>query len=220
MPPVIAFVGKPDCGKTTLLEKLIPELNRRGLKIGAIKHHLHEFAMDQEGKDTWRHKRAGAKVVALASPTGLGLIRDSDHDPAVAELIDRYFYDVDLVLAEGYKRTNLPKIEVFRRSLHTNPLDERDQTWLAMVSDVRPEGELPWFGLDDIVPLADFLVARLLKRSAPPRATLLVDGKPIALNGFVEQFLARSITGMTSTLKGCDQAKEITITIRPDHANR
>lgn len=54
----------------------------------------------------------------------------------------------------------------------------------------------------------------------PPRATLLVDGKPIALNGFVEQFLARSITGMTSTLKGCDQAKEITITIRPDHANR
>jgi len=222
MPPVIAFVGKPDCGKTTLLERLIPELKRRGLKVGTIKHHVHEFEMDQEGKDTWRHKRAGAKVVALASPTGLGVIRNTDHDPAVAEVIARYFSDVDLVLAEGYKHSDLPKIEVFRSAIHAAPLAGRDQSWLAQVSDVCPAGELlPWFGLDEIAALADFLVEHFINQSAPPRATLLVDGQPIALNNFVEQFLARSITGMTSSLKGCEKAKEITITIRlNDHADR
>jgi molybdopterin-guanine dinucleotide biosynthesis protein B len=220
MPPVIAFVGQPDCGKTTLLEKLLPELNRRGLKVGTIKHHVHAFEMDREGKDTWRHKRAGARVVALSSPTGLGVIRDTDHDPAVAELLDRYFHDVDLVLAEGYKHTDLPKIEVFRGSVHAAPLGGRDQTWLALVSDLRPEGDLPWFGLDEIIPLADFLVAWLPKPRHLPRATLLVDGEPVALNSFVEQFLARTVAGMTSSLKGCEHPREITITIRPDHANR
>jgi len=223
MPPVIAFVGKPDCGKTTLLEKLIPELNRRGFKVGAIKHHLHQFEMDQEGKDTWRHKQAGAKVVALSSPAGLGVIRDCDHDSTVAELVARYFYEVDLVLAEGYKHSDLPKIEVCRSAVHAAPLDGRDLTWLALVSDLRPAGDLPWFGLEEIVPLADFLVSRFLKASDLPRATLLVDGQAIPLNNFVEQFLARSVTGMTSSLKGCEAAREITITISippADHAPR
>jgi molybdopterin-guanine dinucleotide biosynthesis protein B len=221
MPPVIALVGRPDCGKTTLLEKLLPELNRRGLKVGTIKHHVHAFEMDREGKDTWRHKRAGAHVVALSSPTGLGVIRDTDHDPAVPELLDRYFYDVDLVLAEGYKHTDLPKIEVFRSSVHAAPLPDRDATWLALVSDLRPEGDLPWFGLEEIAALADFLMARQPKPPPPPRASLLVDGQSVALNNFVEQILAKTITGMTSSLKGCAQAREITITIRPgDHADR
>ena len=176
--------------------------------------------MDREGKDTWRHKRAGARVVALASPTGLGIIRDTDHDPLVPELVARYFPDVDLVLAEGYKHSDLPKIEVCRQAVHEAPLAHRDATWLALVSDTRPEGELPWFGLDEIAALADFLVARLPARNAP-HATLLVDGQTIPLNNFVEQFLARSITGMTAALKGCDQAREITITIRPgDHLDR
>ena len=68
MPPVVSFVGKPDSGKTTLLEKLIPELNRRGYRVGTIKHHVHQFEMDKPGKDTFRHKQAGARVVALSSP--------------------------------------------------------------------------------------------------------------------------------------------------------
>lgn len=223
MPPVIAFVGRPDCGKTTLLEKLIPELNRRGLTVGTIKHHVHRFEMDREGKDTWRHKRAGARVVALSSPTGLGLVRDSDRDPAVAELVDRYFYDVDLVLAEGYKHSDLPKVEVFRRGLHPAPLAERDATWLAMVCDAESAaGDLPWFGLDETAALADFLVARFLAQPAAQfRASLRVDGKPVLLNRFVEQLLARTVAGMTSSLKGCESSREITLTVRPgDHADR
>ncbi len=221
MPPVIAFVGRPDCGKTTLLEKLIPELRHRGLRIGTIKHHVHEFEMDREGKDTWRHKHAGAQVVALSSPTGLGLIRDNDRDPAVGELLDRYFFDVDLVLAEGYKHTTLPKIEVYRAAAHPEPLRGRDDTWLALVSDRPENGPLPWFALDDVAGLADFLVASCLSRRSAPRASLLADGRPVPLNGFVEQFLARAVTGMTSALKGCQGVRELTLTIRTgDDASR
>lgn len=219
MPPVIAFVGKPDCGKTTLLEKLIPALNRRGLAVGTIKHHVHEFEMDREGKDTWRHKRAGARVVALSAPTGLGVIRDCDRDHEAAELAARHFQECDLVLAEGYKQTGLPKVEVFRATVHDGPLEGRDRTWLALVSDVRPEGELPWFGLEEVDALADFLVDRFVTDQARlPRATLLVDGRPVELNRFVEQFLARTVTGMTSSLKGCEAPGEITLTVRPGHA--
>jgi len=216
MPPVIAFIGRPDCGKTTLLEKLIPELNRRGLEVGTIKHHVHEFTFDREGKDTWRHKEAGARVVVLSSPTGLGLLRDNDHDPAVAELVDRYFYDVDLVLAEGYKHSALPKIEIYRTSAHSTPLPGRDRTWQALVGDRPTNDELPWFDLNDTAGLADFIVDRFLVRPEPVRATLLVDGQPIALNDFVEQLLARTLTGMTSALKGCEGGREITLTIHPD----
>lgn len=216
MPSVIAFIGRPDCGKTTLLEKLLSELTRRGLKVGTIKHHVHEFAMDREGKDTWRHKQAGAKVVALSSPTGLGLIRDNDHDPAVEELVDRYFYDVDLVLAEGYKRTALPKIEVHRSAVHPEPLAGRDETWLALVTDRPDDDRLPCFDLEDIGGLADFIVEHFPVRTGPYRAVLLADGRPVPLNDFVAGFLARTVAGMTSSLKGCDGVREITLTVRPD----
>jgi len=214
MPPVIAFIGKPDSGKTTLLEKLIPELHHRGYRIGTIKHHVHTFEMDKPGKDTWRHKQAGASTVALSSPTGLGIIRDVDEDLTIEELVGRYYGDIDLVITEGYKRLGLPKIEVFRTALHTEPLPDRDDTWVAMVSDsVGPEN-LPCFGLDDVVGLANFLEERYIKPFPKQKTSLLVNGQPVYLNTFVESFLRQAITGMTCSLKGCQNPQEIIITIR------
>ncbi len=160
-PFIIALVGRPNHGKTTLLEKLIPELKKRGCRVGTIKHHVHEFAMDIPGKDTWRHKRAGAEIVALSSPTGLGIIRDVDEDPEVRTLVARYFTEVDLVIAEGYKRTNLPKIEVYRRETGDSPLENRDSTWIAMVTDPTFSDDLPCFGSGNISALADFLLAQI-----------------------------------------------------------
>ncbi|MDF1577177.1 MAG: molybdopterin-guanine dinucleotide biosynthesis protein B [Desulfobulbales bacterium] len=221
-PQIVALVGRPDSGKTTLLEKLIPELNRRGYRIGTVKHHVHRFEMDREGKDTWRHKQAGAHVVALSSPTGLGVIREVARDQAIEELLDRYYYDVDLVIAEGYKSSALPKIEIFRSEVHKTPLENRDQTWIAMVSDTETASDLPHLALTDIPAIADFLVDNFIAAPVRPTTTLLVDGKPVALNGFVESFLARTVAGMTASLKGCRNAGEITITIRPgpDDAER
>ncbi|MCX5864520.1 MAG: molybdopterin-guanine dinucleotide biosynthesis protein B [Deltaproteobacteria bacterium] len=214
MPPVIAFVGKPDSGKTTLLEKLIPELRRRGYRTGTIKHHVHAFEMDKPGKDTWRHKQAGASTVALSSPTGLGIIRDVDEDLTIEELVGRYYGDIDLVIAEGYKRLGLPKIEVCRQALHAEPLPDRDDTWVAMVSDTTGTTDLPCFGLDDIVGLADFLEERFIKPFPRQKTSLLVNGQPVYLNSFVESFLRQAITGMTCSLKGCQNPEEIIITIR------
>ncbi len=214
MPPVISLVGKPDSGKTTLLEKLIPELRQRGYRLGTIKHHVHAFEMDKPGKDTWRHKQAGANSVALSSPTGLGIIRDVSGDLAVEELVGRYFYDVDLVITEGYKRLGLPKIEVFRRALYAEPLPGRDETWVALVSDVQTDGPLPCFALDDVAGLADFLEERFLRPFPRQETTLLVNGRPVPLNRFVEGFLRKAVTGMTQSLKGCEEPEEIIITIR------
>lgn len=216
MPPVIAFIGKPDSGKTTLLEKLIPELRRRGYRIGTIKHHVHAFEMDRPGKDTWRHKQAGASTVALSSPTGLGLIRDVDGDLSIEELVGRYYGDIDLVLVEGYKRLALPKIEVFRSALHPEPLPDRDETWVAMVSDTSCPADLPCFGLDDVAGLADFLEERFIKPFPKQKTSLLVNGQPVHLNRFVESFLRQAITGMTCSLKGCQDPQEVIITIRQD----
>ncbi|MHB1014370.1 MAG: molybdopterin-guanine dinucleotide biosynthesis protein B [Desulfurivibrionaceae bacterium] len=214
MPPVIAFIGKPDSGKTTLLEKLIPELRHRGYRIGTIKHHVHTFEMDRPGKDTWRHKQAGASTVALSSPTGLGIIRDVDEDLTLEELVGRYYGDIDLVITEGYKRLTLPKIEVFRSTLHEEPLPDRDETWVAMVSDTAVPTDLPCFPLDDVMGLADFLESRFIKPFPKQKTSLLVNGQPVQLNAFVESFLRQAITGMTCSLKGCQDPQEIIITIR------
>lgn len=164
MPPVLAIIGKPDCGKTTLIEKLIPALVHRGLRIGTIKHHHGDIQMDTPGKDTWRHKQAGAQAVLLSSPTGIGFIKDTDSDTPVEKLVARYFQDFDLIIAEGYKWALLPKIEVFRSSVHSEPLQNPGDTLLAMVSDIPIRQGLPCFGFDDIGPLTDFIVEKLIKR--------------------------------------------------------
>lgn len=161
MPAIVSLIGKANSGKTTLLEKLIPELRRRGYRVGTIKHHVHAFDMDKPGKDTWRHKQAGARVVALSSPTGLGVIRDTQGDTAPGDLVGQYFQDVDLVITEGYKQADYPKIELHRLAAHALPLANRDQSWVAMVSDAPPSG-LPQFAPDDLGGLATFLIARFI----------------------------------------------------------
>lgn len=158
MPPIVSVIGKKNSGKTTLLEKLITALTARHIQVGTIKHHAHAFDMDKPGKDTWRHKQAGASIVALSSPTGLGIIRDTDHDTPLDEIVQRYFDDVDLVITEGYKSGPAPKIEIFRLAAHDEPLANRDHTWLTIVSDKTMTCDLPIFTLDDTAGLADFLI--------------------------------------------------------------
>jgi molybdopterin-guanine dinucleotide biosynthesis protein B len=164
MPPVLALIGKPDCGKTTLIEKLIPALAQKGLRIGALKHHHGAIRMDTPGKDTWRHKQAGAQAVLLSSPSGIGFIRDTDADTPVEDLVSHYFQNVDLVLIEGYKWSSLPKIEVFRSTVHDEPLQDPGATLIAMVSDVRVRRDLPWFKPEDIESLTAFILDNLLSR--------------------------------------------------------
>ncbi len=164
MPPVLALIGKPNCGKTTLIEKLIPALADKGVRVGTIKHHHGEIQMDTPGKDTWRHKQAGAQVVLLSSPVGIGLIQDTVADTPVEDLVSRYFQEVDLVIAEGYKWSTLPKIEVFRSTVYDEPMQEPGETLIAMVSDVAIRQGLPWFKNDDIGSLVEFILEKIVNQ--------------------------------------------------------
>ncbi len=164
-PPVlVTIVGKSGSGKTTLLEKLIPELRRRGYRVGTVKHHLHDFDVDQKGKDSWRHARAGAETVIIASPDKLALVKKTHLEMSLAVMKERFFYDVDIVLAEGYKTGSYPKVEVFRASVHPHPLFQSEPTLLATVTDnLDIETGAPRFKLDDIISLADYLEQTCLR---------------------------------------------------------
>ena len=110
MIPIISVVGKSGVGKTTFLEKLIAELKRRGYRVAAIKHDVHGFEIDRPGKDSWRLAQAGSDSVVIASPQRLALIKRLDGEMAPGE-IAALLAEVDIILTEGYKRGDAPKIE-------------------------------------------------------------------------------------------------------------
>jgi len=157
-PPILLIVaGKSGSGKTTILERLIPELKNRGLKIGTVKHHHGDFDMDIPGKDSWRHKKAGADKTIVSSPNRIGIVMDADHDHSPEELA-LFLSDMDIILVEGYKGENLPKIEIFRKEIHERPLCIQDKNLMAMVTDTKLDLSVPRFGLDDMKELADLIV--------------------------------------------------------------
>ena len=160
LPSVISIVGKSESGKTTLIEKLIPELKRRGYRIGIVKHAHHGFDMDRKGKDSYRHRQAGADTVMIASPGQIAMIKDVPGE-RLDDLIP-FFNDMDLLITEGFKRDRAPKIEVFRAERHQHPACLEDDTLMAMVSDTRLDVTVPQFATTDIQAITEFIVARCL----------------------------------------------------------
>jgi molybdopterin-guanine dinucleotide biosynthesis protein B len=216
MIPIVCIVGKSNSGKTTLIEKLVPELLRRSYRVATIKHDVHGFEVDQEGKDSWRHKRAGAHTVVISSPTKLALIRDVDHDASLAEVRDQYIREVDLVLAEGFKKNNQPKIEVFRKEMHRDLLCTNDDTLVAISSNQAFEVGVPCFNLEDIRGLADLIEERFLRAEKTPEVRLRVNGREIPLSPFVQKSIRGTVRGMVSSLKGCESPQGVEIEILPD----
>ena len=155
---VLSVVGRSKTGKTTLIEKLIPLLKSRGLRIATVKHHHGDFEIDREGKDTYRHKVAGAKAVLLASPVKIALVIDIDKEMKVQEIIYKYIHDVDLVITEGYKRESFPKIEVFNWKKDTFPVCFGDRSLIALVTDKRIDVPVRQFLRDDIEGVAEFIL--------------------------------------------------------------
>lgn len=161
MPQVICIVGRSQSGKTTLIEKLIPVLKNKGYRIGTIKHSHHIFDFDKSGKDSWRHKDAGAETVIIASPGKIAMVKN-DHDGTL-ESLQHYFDDLDLLITEGYKGARKPKIEVVRAARHDDALLKDDGNLVAVVSDADIDIDLPVFGLEDVDNLANFIEEHYLK---------------------------------------------------------
>jgi molybdopterin-guanine dinucleotide biosynthesis protein MobB len=163
MPAILSIIGKSGSGKTTLIEKLIPELNRRGYRIGTIKHTDHDIDLDKKGKDSWRHRAAGAESAMLAAPHGFSLVRGwQDYE---LDDLEAYFDGVDLILTEGFKQGNRPKIEIFRTSVYQKPIYSGGPDLVAMVTDSKAARDIPVFGLNDTSGLADLIESYLITGS-------------------------------------------------------
>ena len=213
MIPIISIVGKSDSGKTTLIEKLVPELTRKGYRVATVKHDVHGFEVDREGKDSWRHKQAGAHTVIISSPQKIALIRDVEKDSTLDEIRRRWVQDVDLLLSEGYKKDVQPKIEVFRKEKHKKLLCTKKDNLVAIVSNRKFNVGVPCFHLEDMKGLSNFIEKEFLKSKKEKEVSLRVDGKPIPMTPFVREFLTKTIKGMLSALRGCEKSKRIEIYI-------
>ena len=156
-PVAIAVVGVHNSGKTTLIEKLIPILKARGLGVGTIKHTCHEgFEIDVAGTDTFRHRSAGSEAVAISSGTKTVFVREFKSELTLEKLLELY-ESQDLVLVEGFKKSALPKIEVFRKELGKDPVALQDPCLLAVYSDDVVEAGVPVFSGARIAELADLI---------------------------------------------------------------
>ena len=153
--PVISMVGKSGVGKTTALELVIREIKRRGYRVGTVKHDTHGFEMDKPGKDSWRHAQAGSDAVVLSGPQKVALIRRLEHELALDEIVP-LMGDVDLVLTEGYKRGDKPKIEVTRRERGTELLCQAEEL-IGILTDYPVDMPVPQFALDDAAGVVDLL---------------------------------------------------------------
>ncbi|MCL2645137.1 MAG: molybdopterin-guanine dinucleotide biosynthesis protein B [Betaproteobacteria bacterium] len=158
-PPVFIFVGHSNSGKTTFIERLIPELTRRGVRVATIKHAHHKVQLDTEGKDSWRYKNAGAALSMLVTTNELQLVADADAQREPLQLARRFLGEADIVLAEGFSHAPGPKIEILRRALGKPPRCEISDGLIAIATDC-PEvyPELPHFMLDNHGAMANFLL--------------------------------------------------------------
>jgi molybdopterin-guanine dinucleotide biosynthesis protein B len=166
MTPIISIVGYSDAGKTTLVEKLVPELKKKGYRVGTIKNSHHVLNFDKKGKDSWRHFESGADAVAVSAVDKIVMIRRKEtlEDNSHAQLlfIQNYLTDMDVIIAEGYKNAGFPKIEVFRPQAQELPVCLNDDTLIAIISDADLNVRVPVFGLEESTHLADFIEQRFL----------------------------------------------------------
>jgi len=166
MPPIVSILGRSKSGKTTLIEKLVPELKSRGYRVATIKHAAHSLSFDEPGKDSWRHAQAGSDAVAISSPDKIVLIRPNTGDLTLDQIARLLGEDCDIILAEGFKQSNAPKIEVHRKEVGP-PLSSVTKL-MAIVTDEPLETKKRQFPPDDIKGLVDLLEKGFLRKSSSP----------------------------------------------------
>ncbi len=166
---VIGLAGWSGAGKTTLLTRAIPYLKAQGLRVSVIKHAHHRFDVDVPGKDSWRHREAGAEEVLVSSAARWALMHElrGDAEPALADLLAK-LSPVDLVVVEGYKADPHRKIEVHRAANDKPLLFPNDPAIIGIASDAAIETSLPTVHLDDIP-----AIAALMLQAAMPVADII-----------------------------------------------
>ncbi|NMG36398.1 molybdopterin-guanine dinucleotide biosynthesis protein B [Azoarcus sp. TTM-91] len=165
---VFGFAGWSGSGKTTLIEKLIPQFTRRGLRVSIIKHAHHGFDIDKPGKDSWRHREAGATQVLMLSDDRWVLMHElrGQPEPTLEEQL-ALLAPSDLVLIEGYKAAPVPKIEIHRPAVGKAPLWPDNPHVVAVASDEAIACPLPLLPLNDAGAIADFILDYVSAKETP-----------------------------------------------------
>ena len=159
---IFGVVGYKNAGKTGLMERLVAEITSRGLSVSTLKHAHHSFDVDHEGKDSYRHRAAGAQQVLLSSRARWALMTElhAAEEATLANLLTR-LDPVDLVLVEGYKRDAHTKIEAFRAATGNPLIAREDETIRAVASDITLDIKKPVFDLNDTTAIADFILSEV-----------------------------------------------------------
>lgn len=166
-PIVVAFIaGRSGTGKTTLIEALVTGLKRYGYRVGTVKHSGHEAAMDREGSDSWRFTKAGADIAVLAARRQLAVLRNMDQ-PSLDDALLEVSSGTDIVLVEGFKEMDVPKIEVYRSGYSDGLYSRQDQKpdpyLIAVASDTPLDVDVPLLDLNDPDSVCEFIIERIVK---------------------------------------------------------
>ena len=209
MPAIVSIIGNSESGKTTLIEKLIQELKSRKHQVATVKHAPEGSTLDEPEKDTSRHLQAGSEAAIILSKDKLVLLKPVAPDITLSEMTRILGEDCDIVLAEGFKQGEAPKIEVHRKD--AGPLLKDIKRLVAIATDEPLETKTRQFSLEDITALADFLEDGYIKPLGEPRLSLYVNDAPIGLSAFPRDFFTNVLLAMVNCLKGVGKINNIKV---------
>jgi molybdopterin-guanine dinucleotide biosynthesis adapter protein len=216
MRSIISIVGKSSSGKTTLLEKLIAELKKRGYKVAIVKHSHHKDDLDTAAKDTWRFTKAGSEISAINSLDHLAIYRRMDNYFDPQDISNFVLWDFDILLTEGFKGSKYPKIEVHRneqgQELLTDP-----KLLLAVVTD-KPLGvDVPQLSHDDVAGIADIIEKTIISQNNENDLELVINGAHTPVSPSLKDLLTRTLAAMIPGLQNNGEVKSLHISLRRKH---
>jgi molybdopterin-guanine dinucleotide biosynthesis adapter protein len=211
MPPIIAFVGHSESGKTTLIEKLIPELKSRGYRVATVKHAPHENSADEPGKDSWRHIKAGSEATILNTRDTLMMIKPVSPETGLEDVAALFGEDPDIILADGFKGSPVPKIEIHRKD--TGPLLENLENLVAVVTDEPLNTEAKQFSHDDVRGITVFLEETFIKPQTD-RLTLYINDTLLSPDRFSKELIIRLLDSVLGPMEGSGKMKELKLFLK------